>query len=332
MSNDDSKASTEAADRRRKRRERRLKAIETPLGKKFRTLADAAAFKGDERAATIWHAAANLADAHPDAYGPNGTTSRAIGGEGAALVAPSPSLPADVQRLYNAMNEVRDAVVAVVAPQVKEDGSGSFANLLADVFQFRRDAALTATPAPPRRKKARVVPPSLQPVDAGMGKAKPSVTDGDLKLGRAERSLLGVLVVRSPEKTTDLQLSILSGYSRKSSSFANALSALRSAGLISGKREGLVSTTHGDRVATDWVQPLPGGDALLEYWKGKLGRAERSMLDAFRSAYPGAIGKEILSDVTGYSLTSSSFANALSRLRSLGLVVDMKLSKELVDE
>jgi DNA helicase HerA-like ATPase len=48
------------------------------------------------------------------------------------------------------------------------------------------------------------------------------------------------------------------------------------------------------------------------------------------AAYPDELSKEELAERTGYSLTSSSFGNALGKLRSLGLVVGFRASPDLV--
>lgn len=145
-------------------------------------------------------------------------------------------------------------------------------------------------------------------------------------LGRAERALLNVLAA-FPEGRTKVQLSILSGYSIRSSSFSNALGALRSMGLAEG-REPILVTPAGLQEAGD-VQPVPQGQALLEHWRGQLGRAERSLLDVLVDAYPAELAREDLSERSGYSLTSSSFTNAIGRLRSLQLVSGLRASEDL---
>jgi len=143
-------------------------------------------------------------------------------------------------------------------------------------------------------------------------------TKGDAKLGRCERALLVVLAQRKGERTTDVQLAVLSGYSRSSSSFANALGVLRSAGLARGSRGDLHVTDAGQKEAGE-VPPMPQKRALMEAWCTKLGRAEAAMLRAICHAV-GGLTKEQLAERTGYSLASSSFANAIGKLRGLDLV------------
>jgi hypothetical protein len=148
----------------------------------------------------------------------------------------------------------------------------------------------------------------------------------DRKLERAERALLGVLA-QFPEGRTKIQLSIQSGYSIKSSSFANAIGALRSSGLAHGSgtpTHPLVITEAGQAVAGN-VEPMPtDAETLLQHWRGVLEKAERFMLDALATADGLPLTKEQLSERTGYSITSSSFANAIGRLRSLQLIQGSK--------
>lgn len=142
-------------------------------------------------------------------------------------------------------------------------------------------------------------------------------TDSPTDMSKAERALLAVLV-QFPAGRSKAQLSVLSGYSVKSSSFANALGALRSKGLI-GRGEPIVATDEGhDAIPTP--EPLPSGRELLDWWMPKLGKAEQAFLRVVYEAYPIELGKAELSERTGYSATSSSFANALGRLRGLELV------------
>jgi hypothetical protein len=152
----------------------------------------------------------------------------------------------------------------------------------------------------------------------GIGKsisATPCKVAGEHTLGRCARALLAVLASR--ESTTLSQLAILSGYSKNSSGFANAMSTLRGFGLIAGSREDLVTTAEGDEIVGD-VEPMPKGKALLDYWLTKLGKCERALLQEIHDV--GSISRDELGHLTGYSTNSSGFANALSKLRVLGLV------------
>ncbi|HEY1086666.1 MAG TPA: hypothetical protein VGE37_03190, partial [Archangium sp.] len=141
--------------------------------------------------------------------------------------------------------------------------------------------------------------------------------------GKCELALIAALGMRHPTPLTKDQVAIISGYSSTSSSFANGLGALRSAGVIEGSSEGLRLTASGVSMASRAIAGRPQTpSALYEMWRGKLGKAERAMLDVLVAAYPSTRTKDQLASESGYSVTSSSFANALGKLRTLTLAVN----------
>lgn len=137
----------------------------------------------------------------------------------------------------------------------------------------------------------------------------------DHQLTKCARALLHVLAVRGV--ANDSQISALSGYRKTSSGFSNALSELRTRGLIDGQKERRTITAQG-RQAAGVVEDLPTGSALLNYWLPKLGKCEATLLEEVFHA--GTISRMDLSQRTGYSITSSGFTNGISGLRVLDLV------------
>ncbi len=146
----------------------------------------------------------------------------------------------------------------------------------------------------------------------------PVATNDNGSLPKAERLILTALA-QYPEGRSAIQISLLTGYSIKSSGFANALGSLRSKGYASGGRH-LTTVTEDGLLALGSWEPLPTGQALLEHWLRKLGKAERTILQALAEAWPHSMTKEAISEATGYSLLSSGFANALGKLRTLELI------------
>lgn len=142
---------------------------------------------------------------------------------------------------------------------------------------------------------------------------------GDGKLGRCERALLTVLVQRRGQITNARQLAILSGYSLRSSGFQNALSRLRKLGVAQGRPDNLTATSEGLRTMED-VPKLPTGPELVAHWMQALGKTERALLHVLTRHYPEGIFKDDLARTAGYSITSSGFQNAVSKLRTLQLV------------
>lgn len=164
-------------------------------------------------------------------------------------------------------------------------------------------------PIPTRR--AATYPParSAAPFSASARSADPAT------LSKCARALLSVLAQRGV--ATDSQVSAFSGYRKTSSGFSNALSELRTQGLLDGSRDRLTITQAGiDLIGP--TEPLPSGPKLLDYWARRLSKSEAAMLLSIHKF--GTITREQLSAETGYSITSSGFSNAISGLRVLDLV------------
>lgn len=185
-----------------------------------------------------------------------------------------------------------------------------------------------ASPAPQAAPAKRAVPERIpaprdawprtvpDPADA-TGLARLPAPDAPA-LGKAQRIILAVLA-QFPEGRTKIQLSLLSGYSVKSSGFGNTLGALRSAGLINRANPIQITADGLAAIGDDW-EPLPAGEALVEHWMGQLGKSERAILRYLLDSWPQTRTREEVSAATGYSQTSSGFGNALGRLRSLELI------------
>ena len=137
-------------------------------------------------------------------------------------------------------------------------------------------------------------------------------------LGRAERKILAVLA-QFTDGRTRIQLSLLSGYSAKSSGYSNALGALRSAGLIN-RGEPIQITPEGLAAIGNSWEPLPTGEALVDHWMTQLGKAERTILRCLLDVFPASVTRDELAAAADYSPTSSGYSNALGRLRSLNLI------------
>jgi hypothetical protein len=73
---------------------------------------------------------------------------------------------------------------------------------------------------------------------------------------------------------------------------------------------------------------------LVDYWLGRLGKAERLILEALTEAYPRAIAKEEIAAKGGYEANGGGFNNALDRVRTPELVQgrgDLLANENLVD-
>jgi hypothetical protein len=137
-------------------------------------------------------------------------------------------------------------------------------------------------------------------------------------LSAAARKILGVLA-QFPDGCKAGKLTLLTGY-KYSGSFQNALSELRTAGLIAGANTETMTITS-DGLAHGPFPELPSGRALGDYWlqHPSFGKAARDILRNLLER-PKGMTAEQLCDATGYSY-SGSFQNALSELRTAGVLV-----------
>ncbi len=69
---------------------------------------------------------------------------------------------------------------------------------------------------------------------------------------------------------------------------------------------------------------LPTGPALVEYWYGQLGLAERKILRVLVAAGGQAMTKQQVADAARYEATGGGFQHAWSGLRTLALITGRK--------
>jgi hypothetical protein len=103
--------------------------------------------------------------------------------------------------------------------------------------------------------------------------------------------------------------------------------------LIKGDGDRLTITDAGIEVLGSW-EPLPASSALVDYWRGRLGKGERLILETLTEAYPDDLTKGEVAVKTGYEANGSRFNNARARLRTLELVEgcgEIKASDNLFD-
>ncbi len=178
-------------------------------------------------------------------------------------------------------------------------------------------APAASRPAGPRRIESQA-PPARAATRPPIGDSPGTV--GDEKLSKCERAILTVLAADSPSMAT--RIAICAGYSYKSSSFRNALSGLRSKNYIRGGNKESIAICEEGIHAVGPVEPLPTGRALFDYWCGRVKKAPREILIVLDEIWPEGMTPEAVgaSTASGYSPTSSSFRNALSKLRTLKLI------------
>lgn len=116
------------------------------------------------------------------------------------------------------------------------------------------------------------------------------------------------------------QVAFLADASPSSSSYANNLGALRTEGLVEYPSAGRVCLTHeGRRQAIPGAAPKTVAE-LHGLVRAKLSGPQWRILEALIGVYPASLTKDQVADMAGASPVSSSYANNLGALRSLGLI------------
>jgi hypothetical protein len=185
------------------------------------------------------------------------------------------------------------------------------------IVEVAKSADVRPPPVTARPAAAAVRPPKPSTRETPPQASPRTSTQGEGRLGKAERTILAVLATYGVR--THVQLALLTGYSHKSGGFRNSLSSLRTAGYIEGGRDAISITAEGVDALGEF-EPLPTGEALVQHWMGQAGgQAHRAILEVLIDAYPRSLSADQIADFTGYSATSGGFRNALSRLRTLEL-------------
>jgi len=117
---------------------------------------------------------------------------------------------------------------------------------------------------------------TANPAGNGRAPALAFSPDGPVKLSSGERRILTALA-QYPQDRSKVQVAVLTAYAVTGGGFNNYLDALHSRGMIQGDGDRLSITEAGIQALGSW-EPLPSGSALIDYWRGRLGKAERLIL------------------------------------------------------
>lgn len=135
-------------------------------------------------------------------------------------------------------------------------------------------------------------------------------------LTKAESMILrGLFWTKDDRDKSPAKIGFYAGYRAGTGSFNNALSGLRSKGLLLG----WTITPAGEAQAAIDAEAKPTGSELREWLRPKLGKCENEVLDALVSFYPDRATLDQIAERTPsqYKVGTGSFNNALARLRSL---------------
>jgi len=147
---------------------------------------------------------------------------------------------------------------------------------------------------------------------------RPTNTNGsarqdDEDLDKGQTAVLQRIVQLGPLNRSDL--GTLTGYKRSTRN--------RILGELSGL--GLITTAAGQVTATDEgrrrcpVEELPTGDALMQWWLGRLDKGQAAVLQAVAAKYPDAVERESLEESTTYKRSTRN--RILGELAAAKLVI-----------
>jgi uncharacterized protein len=139
------------------------------------------------------------------------------------------------------------------------------------------------------------------------------ISNPQKKVLRALAWLLDKGIEPAPKNT----VAAVAGVSPTSGSYANNLSALKTAGMIDYPQAGMVGFTDKGLAITE---PVDASGDVHEKWLEILSGPQRKILEALIEAHPNERGKAELASTIGVSDTSGSYANNLSSLKTLGAI------------
>jgi hypothetical protein len=207
--------------------------------------------------------------------------------------------------------------------QVVQDTIMSIRSALHEAGVQLGSPSSTSTPprssAVPKRSNGVAKPPAPSPtVETSVASSTPKPNG----LGSGPTKILMAIASLHPTPLTRSQVSTLSGFSIKSSTFNNYLSTLRTAGYIDGGRNApyVLTKTGLDAVGGRDTVPVMTTQRLLELWLPKLPGNAKTMLRLLVECYPQGMGRNEIAEAAGHSTRSSTFANYLSALTSNKLV------------
>ncbi len=163
------------------------------------------------------------------------------------------------------------------------------------------------------------VPKAVRPPRAPRPQAREREAPADASVGRGGLSRMLIALAQNPDGCERSQLGVLAGMSSRSGTFAGYLSTMRGNGWMLDEG-GLMFATEAGVEALGDFDPLPTGDALVEYWQGQLGQGGvRRIFDALIEAGADGLGRNELAEAAELSARSGTYAGYLSKLRTLKL-------------
>jgi regulator of replication initiation timing len=142
-------------------------------------------------------------------------------------------------------------------------------------------------------------------------------------LGRGAPFKIITVLVEHGGPMSRAKAAFLAGLSPNNGNFKNALSTLRTEGLMQDVSGGdIVATEDAVKRFAGNVAPLPKGRDLLDYWKMKFGGGAPGKIFTVLVDAGGPISREDAANAAGLQANNGNFKNALSTLRTAGVMKD----------
>ncbi|HEY0684676.1 MAG TPA: hypothetical protein VGD45_20235 [Steroidobacter sp.] len=143
---------------------------------------------------------------------------------------------------------------------------------------------------------------------------------GDAELGTGGKRRILTALAQYPEGLTQRKLSILVDISPKGGTWRTYMAELRGRGWVEGGKDRLRITRPG-RAVLGAFEPLPTGEALIEYWRHRLGDSgKRKIFDAVCAVYPDSISVDDVSRDTNIAVSGGTWRTYMAELRRLGII------------
>lgn len=178
----------------------------------------------------------------------------------------------------------------------------------------RAAAAQVSAPVPamPRRIAA---PPVRNPVNTGYRPG--SLVNGDAPTGSRRRIMIAL--AQNIDGLTARKLSILSGVKEGGSTWRAAFAQLRKDNhIIEGG--GLIGLNDAGQRSLGDYEPLPTGEALLEYWRSQFSSTRLAVFNAILEGRGRAVPASRVAAIAGVELGGSTWRAHMAHLRGLELI------------
>lgn len=181
-------------------------------------------------------------------------------------------------------------------PRSKDRAARADADERARVTERGRTERYRDRERPPARTNGKHVP---EVITTGTTGRVLDVPHSDLKSG--QRTIL-IACAQHDGGCNRAQLKTITGYA--TSTINRLIQELKALGMVEESGKQVVATDAGVAALGSDYEPLPTGDALLEYWLKTLPQGNATVLRLVADAYPGAIEREMIDKEASYATST----------------------------